>query len=88
MKAATNRIFGRTCAKRNISSGRALREHILDRSWDLFEKAKCTPRSLTNPDGSRYSLFAGLDPPPQRPSTAAETARRPQVTAPCPRIPA
>ena len=85
---STLTTFSRTCAKQGISSGRALREHILDRSWDLFEKAKCTPRSLTNPDGSRYSLFAGLDPPPQRPSTAAETARRPQVTAPCPRIPA
>ena len=85
---STLTTFARTCAKQGISSGRALREHILDRSWDLFEKAKCMPRSPTNPDGSGYSLFVGLDPPPQRLSSAAETARRPQVTVPYPRIPA
>ena len=85
---STLTTFARTCAKQGISSGRALREHILDRSWDLFEKAKCMPRSPTNPDGSGYSLFVGLDPPPQRLSSAAETARRPQVTVPCPGIPA
>lgn len=68
--------FSRTCHKQGLSTGRALLECILDRDWNLFEKAPDTPYSLTNPDGSRYSIFAGLDPPPLPPT---ENARQDQM---------
>ena len=31
---------------------------------NLFERAGDTPYSLANPDGTGYSVFAGLDPTP------------------------
>ena len=57
--------FSLTCARQNASPGRGLLECVLDPGWDLFDKAEETPYSLTNPDGSRYSLFRHLEPPPQ-----------------------
>ena len=57
--------FALTCAKQDVSPGRGLLECLLDPDWDLFERAGETPYSLTNPDGSRYSLFKHLDPPSQ-----------------------
>ena len=57
--------FALTCAKQDVSPGRGLLECLLDSDWDLFERAGETPYSLTNPDGSRYSLFKHLDPPSQ-----------------------
>ena len=57
--------FALTCAKQDVSPGRGLLECLLDSDWDLFERAGETPYSLTNPDGSRYSLFKRLDPPSQ-----------------------
>ena len=57
--------FALTCAKQDISPGRGLLECLLDPDWDLFERTGETPYSLTNPDGSRYSLFKHLDPPSQ-----------------------
>ena len=57
--------FALTCAKQDASPGRGLLECLLDPDWDLFERAGETPYSLTNPDGSRYSLFKRLDPPSQ-----------------------
>ncbi len=59
---STNLTFVRTAHKQKISSARALLEHILDSDWS-FENVKDTPYSLTNSDGSRYSIFEGLDPP-------------------------
>lgn len=56
--------FTRTCHRQKVSPGRALLEYLLDRDWNLFEKAGDTPYSLANPDGTRYSVFARLDPPP------------------------
>ena len=57
--------FALTCAKQDVSPGRGLLECLLDPGWDLFERAGETPYSLTDPDGSRYSLFKHLDPPSQ-----------------------
>ena len=57
--------FAITCAKRDVSPGRGLLECLLDSDWDLFERAGETPYSLTDHDGSRYSLFKHLDPPSQ-----------------------
>ena len=57
--------FALTCAKQDVSPGRGLLECLLDPDWDLFERAGETPYSLTDPDGSRYSLFKHLDPPSQ-----------------------
>ena len=57
--------FALTCARQDVSPGRGLLECLLDPGWDLFEKAGETPYSLTDPDGSRYSLFKHLDPPSQ-----------------------
>ena len=57
--------FALTCAKQDVPPGRGLLECLLDSDWDLFERAGETPYSLTNPDGSRYSLFKRLDPPSQ-----------------------
>ena len=57
--------FALTCARQGVSPGRGLLECLLDPGWDLFEKAGETPYSLTDPDGSRYSLFKHLDPPSQ-----------------------
>ena len=57
--------FALTCAKQDVSPSRGLLECLLDPDWDLFERAGETPYSLTDPDGSRYSLFKHLDPPSQ-----------------------
>ena len=57
--------FALTCGRQDISPGRGLLECLLDPDWDLFEMAGETPYSLTDPDGSRYSLFKHLDPPSQ-----------------------
>ena len=57
--------FALTCARQDVSPGRGLLECLLDPDWDLFERAGETPYSLTDPDGSRYSLFKHLDPPSQ-----------------------
>ena len=57
--------FALTCAKQDVPPGRGLLECLLDPDWDLFERAGETPYSLTNPDGSRYSLFKRLDLPSQ-----------------------
>ena len=57
--------FALTCAKQDVSPGRGLLECLLDSDWDLFDKAEETPYSLTDHDGSRYSLFKHLDPPSQ-----------------------
>ena len=57
--------FALTCARQDVSPGRGLLECLLDPGWDLFERAGETPYSLTDPDGSRYSLFKHLDPPSQ-----------------------
>ena len=57
--------FALTCARQDVSPGRGLLECLLDSDWDLFDKAEETPYSLTDPDGSRYSLFKHLDPPSQ-----------------------
>ncbi|MCE2498620.1 MAG: transposase [Nitrosopumilaceae archaeon] len=58
--------FTRTCYMQHLSPGRALLEYLLDGTWNIFERAGGTPYSLANPDGSRYSVFVGLDPPPPR----------------------
>ena len=55
--------FTRTCRRQGMSPGRALLEYLLDGTWNIFERAKDTPYSLVNPDGSRYSVFAGPCPP-------------------------
>ena len=55
--------FTRTCYVQNLSPGGALLEYILDGKCHNFGRAKSTPYSLVNPDGSRYSVFVGLDPP-------------------------
>ena len=57
--------FALTCAKQDVSPGRGLLECLLDSDWDLFERTGETPYSLTDHDGSRYSLFKHLDPPSQ-----------------------
>ena len=57
--------FALTCGRQDISPGRGLLECLLDSDWDLFDKAEETPYSLTDHDGSRYSLFKHLDPPSQ-----------------------
>ena len=57
--------FALTCGRQDVSPGRGLLECVLDPGWDLFDKAEETPCSLTNPDGSRYSLFRHLVPLPQ-----------------------
>ena len=57
--------FALTCARQDVSPGRGLLECLLDPDWDLFERAGETPYSLTDPDGSRYSLFKHLDLPSQ-----------------------
>ena len=57
--------FALPCAKQDVPPGRGLLECLLDSDWDLFERAGETPYSLTDPDGSRYSLFKRLDPPSQ-----------------------
>ena len=49
-----------------MSPGRALIETVLDCSWDLFEKAGATPYSAVDPDGTRYTVFSGTDPPTLR----------------------
>ncbi len=63
--------FTRTCHRQNVSPGRALLEYLLDRDWSLFERAGDTPYSLTNPDGTRYSVFGGPGPPRDRAAVAA-----------------
>ena len=55
--------FTRTCHRQEISPGRALPECLLDHDWNLFERAKDTPYSLTNSDSTRYSVFGGPGPP-------------------------
>lgn len=57
--------FALTCGRQDISPRRRLLECLLDPGWDLFDKAEETHYSLTDPDGSRYSLFKHLDPPSQ-----------------------
>lgn len=55
--------FARTAHTQKMPPGRALPEYILDDTWNIFERAGGTPYSLVNPDGSRYLVFVGLDPP-------------------------
>ena len=55
--------FTATCKIQDISSGRALLEYLLNPDWNIFEDGKNTPYSLTNPDGTRYSLFDNIDTP-------------------------
>ena len=57
-----------------LSPGGALLEYMLDGTCHTFERAKSTPYSLVNPDGSRYSVFVGLDPPPPPPVAAFDAA--------------
>ena len=65
--------FTRTCHMQNMSPGKALLEHMLDGTCHTFERSKSTLYSLVNPDGSRYTVFAGLD-PPQPPIAAIHAA--------------
>lgn len=71
--------FTRTCRRQDMSPGRALLEYVLDGTWNIFERAKDTPYSIVNPDGSRHSVFAGLDPPTVTATTSG--ARQDQAAA-------
>ena len=58
-----------------IYAGRALQEYMLDGTWNIFERAGSTPYSPVISDGSRHSVFAGLELPSAAAATTAAAAR-------------
>lgn len=55
--------FTLTARRQGMSAARAFLEYLLDRNWDIFQRAPDTPYSLVNPDGTRYCMFDCPGPP-------------------------